>query len=340
MHPLHILPFAALPAMGAFLQARGQGLDLPHLRALLGQMQPARWLHIEDNNALAPHEHLWLQAAWPEHPTTTNPSALAALRALQAGHRLSEEQGWAQITPCHLHISTDSIVAADPARLQLAPEHLQALRESLQALWAEDGLQWFDLPADSNPHQPAGWLVCADWLRGLALPSIERVAGQDVRLWAPALERTHRLQRLQTEAQMLLYEHPINHARTATGLLPINALWFSGAGITPADTASASARLPHIHLHTELRASALQGDYPAWAQQWQALDTQLLARLLALLQQGQPLTLALTGEHRAVVLEPARPGLVSKIAHWWRQRRGDAALDLLEKLSVEGEVER
>lgn len=50
----------------------------------------------------------------------------------------------------------------------------------------------------------------------------DALAGQDV---ADHLPDDPRLKRLQAELQMLLYHHPVNNAREAQGLSPINAIW-------------------------------------------------------------------------------------------------------------------
>lgn len=327
--PIHILPFAAIDGMRDFFQATGERLHTPHLQALLPLLQPVRWLRgaaagewAEGDDGLAAHERAWVQAALTDSPAAEeaananaeSPPALAALLAAQHGHGVRAGDGWAQVTPCHVHIATDSITLVDPALSLLPPEQLEALRHSLQTLWAEDGLSLHPGPAGS-------WLAQAPWLRGLALPSIDRVARQDVRLYTPALAHApmRQLQRAQAEAQMLLHDHPVNDARAAQGLLPINALWFSGAGHAPADAAHAVARLERLHTHAALRAPALQGDFYGWAQEWQALDARVLAELLRQVQNGQPCELILAGPQHAVALAPARSGWLARLARRWRQ---------------------
>ncbi|MDO4706084.1 MAG: hypothetical protein Q4A98_07765 [Comamonadaceae bacterium] len=333
--PIHILPFAAIDGMRDFFQATGERLHTPHLQALLPLLQPVRWLRgaaagewAEGDDGLAAHERAWVQAALASSPDADGVAnadahpALAALLAAQHGHAVQAGDGWAQVTPCHVHIATDSITLVDPALSPLPPEQLEALRHSLQTLWAEDGLSLHPGPAGS-------WLAQAPWLRGLALPSIDRVARQDVRLYAPALAHApmRQLQRAQAEAQMLLHDHPVNDARSAQGLLPINTLWFSGAGHAPADAgdaAQAVARLERLHTHAALRAPALQGDFHGWAQEWQALDARVLAEVLRQVQSGQPCELVLCGPQHAVALAPARSGYLARLARRWRQWRGGA----------------
>ncbi|RRD67619.1 phosphoglycerate mutase [Comamonadaceae bacterium OH2310_COT-174] len=349
----HILPFAAVHGMQAFFSASGAQLQLPALQALLGQVAAPQWLDLPSDSPLMPHELALLQAAWPDTTEAAAAAAtaaanapgaaqglpaLAALRALQHGLAVQPGQGWALVTPCHLQIRTDAIVLHDPAQLALSPAHNAALLAALRALWsddaqgqAEDGLQLWPLPDGQ-------WLAQAPWLAGLAMPSLERVIGQDVRHWLPGLGGARgpasTLQRLQTEAQMLLYTHPVNDERAAQGLAPVNALWFSGTGVVPPQASAAQPRLAHIQQYTALRDAALAGDFHAWAAQWQALDASLLQQLLATppSAEGPAWQLLLAGERRAAWLRPQAPHWLQRLRQALGLRPRDAAMQLLQQL--------
>ncbi|PAT31643.1 phosphoglycerate mutase [Vandammella animalimorsus] len=349
----HILPFAAVHGMQAFSSASGAQLQLPALQALLGQVAAPQWLELPSDSPLMPHELALLQAAWPDTAEAAAAAAtaaanapgaaqglpaLAALRALQHGLAVQPGQGWALVTPCHLQIRTDAIVLHDPAQLALSPAHNAALLAALRALWsddaqgqAEDGLQLWPLPDGQ-------WLAQAPWLAGLAMPSLERVIGQDVRHWLPGLGGARgpasTLQRLQTEAQMLLYTHPVNDERAAQGLAPVNALWFSGTGVVPPQASAAQPRLAHIQQYTALRDAALAGDFHAWAAQWQALDASLLQQLLATppSAEGPAWQLLLAGERRAAWLRPQAPHWLQRLRQALGLRPRDAAMQLLQQL--------
>lgn len=324
--PLTVVPFAAVAGVAEFFAATGAALQVPNLQHLLALLEPAQWFRLPQEAPLAPHEQALLELAWPEHAHAAAPASLAALTALRHGMAVAEGEGWALVAPGYLHITTDSITLHDPAALQLAPAHNAALREALAALWAEDGLTLHPLP-------DGRWLAKADWLAGLCTPSADRAVSQDVRAWMPELGATRHLQRLQTEAQMLLYAHPVNDARTAQRLPPVNVLWFSGTGVVPKAPETALTTLPHVDLEPGLRGAALAGDFQSWAGAWQQWDATHGARLLQAVRTGQPIALLLAGERNAVLLQPSKASPLRRWrARWQRWRRIDPVITLLSAL--------
>jgi hypothetical protein len=104
------------------------------------------------------------------------------------------------------------------------------------------------------------------------------------------------LQRLQSEMQMLLYNHPVNDAREAKRQYTVNAFWLHGAGMLPDHTAAAGQAVTLSHA---LRSSALHGDVQAWQQAWQQLDATAVADLLQHVKATGQGTLSLCSEHTA-----------------------------------------
>lgn len=332
----HIVPFAAISGMHDFLQATKTTLALPALQSWLSKqtLAPSDWLRLPEDSFSAPHELALLNTAWPstasngsEHAHTATPLSLAAWVAAQHGHALQAGQGWALMAPAHLHITTDSITLLNPAALGVSSAHNQQLRDAVLSLWAEDGLEIELLPNGV-------WLAQADWLHGLALPSIDKTINRDVRAWMPNFRQTQTLQRLQTEAQMLLYNHAANDERAAQRQPAVNALWVWGTGVTPTSpTAQASTPAHTIHVHDALRIAALQGDYYAWHSAWQTLDQELGQILSNASQQGEAVQLILCGDQQAVTLELHKPSLWSRLSQTVAQWRGqDPLLALLEQL--------
>lgn len=159
----------------------------------------------------------------------------AALRARQRG--LDAARTWAFVHPCHWRVGAEHTVVDDPAQLQLDAAAAQGLLEAMQPYFTEDGLT---LVADG----PARWLVHGAPLQGLRTASLERVLGRDVARFAGDGDAARRLRRLQSEMQMLLYQHPLHDERTRQGLLPVNSFWLDGVGSLPAGFAT---RQVHIH---------------------------------------------------------------------------------------------
>lgn len=279
-----IIPYAASHAFtGPEVWA---GLQLPHLQALLGQLQ--RQLVMQDpipTPLHLPHERLQAQAlGWP-----SDASALpwAAWHLAQKGLPNNTPQAW--MTPCHWQIGMDQVVMADPAHLHLSDDESQQLLQAMQPFLQEDGLQvtW---------HSPLLWHAQGALLADVHTASLERVIGQNVKSWMPDSPAARPVQRLQSEMQMLLYNHPVNNAREGRRQYTVNAFWLHGAGTLPENRPATGTPLT---VAQDLRASALHGDTAAWRQAWQQLDATVLAELLQHIKATGQGTLSLCSEHTA-----------------------------------------
>ena len=311
--PHLLVPYAALPSAGG--QQALAGLQLPHLERLLARLS----LHSQDSGDEdapdLPHERALARAIGL--PATDN-GALpwAAWHARQsvaaAAAATSGDGAWAFVTPCHWQVRTDHVTLDDPAALQLDEAASRELLAVLAPWFAGDGITL-------HYDQPARWLAQGAPLAGLATASLERVLHRDLRLWLPDAHSAAQLHRLQSEMQMLLYTHPLNDAREARGLPTVNAFWLHGAGALPASAAPVTTARTTVH--SELRTPALQEDWPAWVQAWQALDAGPIAALAAQAARGEAVQLTLSGERSAFTWHSAPRSLRQKIAGLFRPQR-------------------
>jgi hypothetical protein len=189
----------------------------------------------------------------------------------------------------------DQVVMADPAHLHLSDEESQQLLQAMQPFLQEDGLQmtW---------HSALLWHAQGSLLANLPTASLDRVIGQNVKDWMPNSPAARPLQRLQSEMQMLLYNHPVNDARDARRQHTVNAFWLHGAGTLPATQPAAAPPPPMneaVTVSDALRASALHGDLQTWRQAWQQLDVSAVADLLQHVKTTGQGTLSLCSEHTA-----------------------------------------
>ena len=312
--PHLFVPYAALPSAGG--QQALAGLQLPHLERLLARLSLLHHDSGDEDAPDLPHERALARAvglpatdsgalpwaAWHARQSATAASAIAT----------SGDGAWAFVTPCHWQVRTDHVTLDDPAALQLDEAASRALLAVLAPWFADDGITL-------HYDQPARWLAQGAPLAGLATASLERVLHRDLRLWLPDPQRAATLHRLQSEMQMLLYTHPLNDAREARGLPTVNAFWLHGAGALPA----AAAPVPgtKITVHSELRTPALQEDWPAWVQAWQALDAGPIAALAAQAARGEAVQLTLSGERSAFTWHSAPRSLRQKIVGVFRPQR-------------------
>ena len=305
-----IIPYAASHAL-AGPEALAD-LQLPHLQTLLAvlQRQPVQQ-DSEDTPLHMPHERLHAQAlGWND--------GLAALpwAAWQTAQTGTTPQAW--MTPCHWQIGMDQVVMLDPASLFLSDDESQQLLQAMQPFLQEDGLQvtW---------HSALKWHVQGALLTDLACASLDRVIGQNIKRWIPESPAARPLQRLQSEMQMLLYNHPVNNARDARRQISVNSFWLHGAGTLP--TAAAPAR--RVQLPEALRHSALRGDVQAWRQAWQGLDATAVADLLTHFKATGQATLSLCSEHAAQTYEAAPAVWHQRITRLFNKTTPAAALAAL-----------
>ena len=285
-----IIPYAAFA--GVPLDTL-RSLDLPHLGRLLQHMACTH-RDAEDPHATAcphmPHERAKARAlGWPDR----GPLPWAAW----ANPDNTAPQAW--ITPCHWQIGMDQVTMLDPAFLGLGDAESQQLLQAMQPFLHEDGLQvqW---------HSALMWHASGTVFEGMQAASLDRVSGVNVKPWITDGHMPPSLRRLQSEMQMLLYNHPVNDARMAQGRLTVNSFWVHGAGRLPT---------PHTPMdHSKvlvldgLRTAAQQGDGQAWQAAWQQLDAEHLAPLTP----TAPLRLTLCSETAAHTYQHAPRS-------WWQR---------------------
>lgn len=112
--------------------------------------------------------------------------------------------------------------------LALTPDDAESLAQPLRALFGDAG-------GRLEITSPCQWALRL--LRGSPLPefaSPDVALGADLLDHLPKGESGRRWRILFNEAQVLLHSHAVNAARRERDLLPVNALWFWGAGTLPA----------------------------------------------------------------------------------------------------------
>lgn len=310
---MHLLIPHAAPLSDAGRHALSQ-LQLPHLEALLATWAPAQEPDHDgaDEASLSPpHERVLARAlGWPVADGLL-PWAAREMGTPPAGE---EAAGWGWVTPAHWAVGADQVTLLPPAALSLDEADSRVVFEAVRPLFEGDGARLLWQGADR-------WAASHPSLATLPTASLDRVMNRGIDLWLPraAGQGAARLwRRLQNEVQMLLHEHPLNQAREARGLLPVNSFWLSATGTwQPAIEAAA----PQVD--ARLTLPALGEDWYAWVQHWHALDAGPIADLA----QRPGARLTLCGEARAITYTYQKPSL------WQRLRpTRRAAAPLLETL--------
>ncbi|PBJ83045.1 phosphoglycerate mutase [Lysobacteraceae bacterium NML93-0399] len=180
---------------------------------------------------------------------------LAALsRQVDVGDAAVDGAAWLRADPAWLRPDINGVrLMGHGDTLGLTQADVDALLPALQPVFADAG---FVLDAPS----PARWYLRlpgdvrvpmfpdpSDAL-GTDLADHDEDAGPEARRWRA----------LGTEAQVLLHNHSWNARRLASGLPPVNALWFWGGGVLPAVAGVAAASTQTYTGDATLHALAAQ----------------------------------------------------------------------------------
>ncbi|MGM0594939.1 MAG: hypothetical protein ACQETD_10410 [Pseudomonadota bacterium] len=252
----------------------------------------------------------------------------APLRALGEG-LASGEGWWLCADPVHLVADRDQLYLSAHRALAIRQDEADRLIASLNHLYADE--EWrFHAPA------PDRWYLQLPAARALTTTPTEQAMGSPVGEVLPTGPDAMVWQRVMTECQMLLHSESVNIEREAEGQPAINSLWFWGGGKLPAPGADVQWRyvvaddplllgLAVLHgVETLPQEAALkegvasQGDtlWQAQADSLEALETQVLAPLMGLLQSGELSQLALWLPGRGVWSLERK-----MVRRWWRRNR-------------------
>jgi hypothetical protein len=284
-----------------------RGLELPALETILARASTAR--------TAGGGIERWLAAAY------ALPADLPLAPYALHGDGVDPGDGiWMHADPVHLKVHGNRLILADASRLSIADDEA---REFVAALNAQLTPERMMVVA---PRPNRWYLRLTDDPRIGTAPTSE-VAGRNIDALLPAGDHGARWRGILNAAQMLLHAHPRNAAREASGVLPVNSLWFWGAGraARPAPAydavwtdhplagglAAASTQLPRrlssadavldtAGARTSLVVanglpSTAYGDLPAWRAAAATLDRRWLAPLLAAVSDGKLKTLTLHG---------------------------------------------
>ena len=214
-------------------------LYLPHLEKVLQDMTCVAQsdVEVEATVPLLPHENA---------PTLWDQSPVWGEEAL--------------ITPCHWQVGMNEVLLLNPAEMHLSAEESQQLLAAVKPYFEEDGLHL-------SYESPLIWRATGPLLKDMPFASLEKVAGQHIKDWLPQGPNARTLQRLQSEMQMLLYQHPVNDLRSQQGRWTVNSFWVHRS----LEQLYPNKRFTAFRM--DLQQAASSGNAKEWLQRWQALDT-------------------------------------------------------------------
>ncbi len=180
---------------------------------------------------------------------TGDSAAMAGLLSARAG-----VTGAGQVyraAPVHLRADRDRLLLFSGDAAALTPDEAQQIATDFNRLFTEDKLTLY--PIDGE------WILQSSAPIGPDLPALSTVAGRYLDTVLPRDAANQDWRRLLNEAQMFLFDHPVNQARESRGVMPANGLWFWDGGTPFATPAS------HLNVDYVMGQSVLAQGLAAWA---------------------------------------------------------------------------
>lgn len=197
---------------------------LPELRRVTGSAVLDLWLARGDREPDAkPGREAVLRRCF-EFLGAALPAA-ALTRSLDASD--AAQSLWVRADPCH--VAADAVAARLLAwgNLGLTRAESDEFARALRPLFGDAG---FPL----EPTAPERWyLRCPSGVRLPRFADPAEVLGADLLSHLPSGDNEKQWRRLLNEAQVILHNHPLNARRTQRGQVPVNSVWFWGAGKLP-----------------------------------------------------------------------------------------------------------
>jgi len=201
-----------------------------------------------------PRERLAMLAAAFEGTGEQLPAAALVREHLA---RDAGEAAWLNADPAWVQPDMNGVRLMACGSLSLQPDEAQACAQLLQPAFAEAGLQ---LEVTAPNH----WqLRLPPDVRLPDFAAPEQALGEDLYQHLPQGAEGRPWRVLLNEVQVLLHQHPLNAARQARGLPPVNSVWWWGAGRLPSALRSAFAGV--VGNDVLLRALAAHAGVPGQA---------------------------------------------------------------------------
>ena len=154
-------------------------------------------------------------------------NASAPLELQSQGVAVKPNTCVARIEPVHIHAARDHLVLTSTQILDIQAAEADALFDSVKDIFAE-------MSTVTHRSMPHKWFIESQALQTLSTVSTTQAEGRNIDHWMPSdtsIEGVARQWRKwQNEIQMIWFNHPVNEARQAEGMLSINSVWISGNG--------------------------------------------------------------------------------------------------------------
>lgn len=251
--------------LGSGLSFKGKIMQLTLLVPGLCWGQDDAFEHLLGEVQLPALSHFWrfgrhqaealsLSQLYQRHLPIQNSASTYAAAEPTRGHY------W--LSPVHLRVNRDYITLADGAVHGIDSDEARQLCQGLNEFLGADDWRL-------TPVHPDLWHLSTPQPLAVTLTDVADVVGQDIDGHQPEGPDAMALQRIQTEIQMWLYQHPLNVAREGVGQISINGVWPWAMAAEPKATVVDAAYFVAPAQQWQLATSVydLPYDYAAWQAQ-------------------------------------------------------------------------
>jgi hypothetical protein len=143
--------------------------------------------------------------------------------AYAAAGGLAGNAYWLRADPVHVRIERNRLILSEIEHL--TPDEATLLCDALAAHFGDS--------FSPKAVRPDAWYVRATARPDIATTPLAQAAGRDIDTLLPGGSDSLYWRNLLNEVQMLLFNHPVNHARELRGEPVINSVWLWGGGFLP-----------------------------------------------------------------------------------------------------------
>jgi len=176
---------------------------------------------------------------------------------------------WLRADPVHLRLQREQVVLLPNVEISAA-DALQ-LCDSLNAHFAGQAMEFF------APH-PQRWYLRLDAVPDIQLMPLSQASGRNIHGNLPTGVEARRWHQLFNEIQMLLFAHPLNEAREERGELPVNSVWFWGAGDSQVQAQCDFDSVSSDEMLAQMLAASAGLPFSVWSPEWQNSLTPTLSQ--------------------------------------------------------------
>lgn len=139
--------------------------------------------------------------------------------------------GSGAVAGASVFLATPVHYVAEMSNVRLAPDGILALRQTEAENLSQDfNRVWHDAGARFIAGTTAEMFCVFDRPLAATTHDPEEVLDRHIEKYLPSGADALRLRRLMSEIELWLFDHPVNRARLAAALPPVNGLWLWGGG--------------------------------------------------------------------------------------------------------------